>query len=134
MTDRYEVIAAFADGEPVAACELKSALADEDGRDYLIDVLALRGLVGDAKPGAVPFWSAAASGSVFPRRRHQLPAIAAAALVVVSVAAGYAAGSLADERPVATDVVMAPVTAAPAPTHVIRMENGVNWNERAGGD
>ena len=48
MTDHLDVIAAFADGEHVEADALKAALADEAGREYLVDVLALRGLVSEA--------------------------------------------------------------------------------------
>ena len=41
---RLEVIAAFADGERVDTRALRDALADEAGRDYLIDLVALRGI------------------------------------------------------------------------------------------
>src|SRR5262245_60914156 len=47
MNDQFEIIAAFADGENVDANELKLALAKESGREYLVDVLALRRLMGD---------------------------------------------------------------------------------------
>jgi len=65
---------------------------------------------------------------------------AVAALVVVGVAAGFFAGrgtfgANPPDRRVTTDTVPAGATTlAPAPTHVIRMENGVVWNERAGGN
>jgi hypothetical protein len=49
MTDRLDVIAAFADGEAVSAAELSAALAHEDARTYCIDVLALRSLL-DGRP------------------------------------------------------------------------------------
>jgi hypothetical protein len=49
MTDRLDVIAAFADGESVSAAELSAALAHEDARTYLVDVLALRSLL-DGRP------------------------------------------------------------------------------------
>jgi hypothetical protein len=140
MTDRIDVIAAFADGEPVLASDLSAALAYEDARAYLVDVLALRGLVTGAKPHA------AAVGGLQPAVRHSrrwssLRILAAAALVVVGIAAGFTAGrqTVGDQgreeskgREGVT-VVVAPA-AAPAPTHVFRMENGVNWNERAGGN
>ena len=48
MTDHLDVIAAFADGEHVEGDALKAALADEAGREYLVDLLALRGLVSEA--------------------------------------------------------------------------------------
>ena len=134
MTDRLDVIAAFADGEVVAASDLGAALAHEDARAYLIDVLALRGLVTDARP------QTAGSSSVVAARRRwsSLSVVAAAALIVVAVAAGFTAG----RRTAGTDVgqatqgktVVVTSAVAPAPTHVFRMENGVNWNERAGGN
>ena len=56
MTDTIEVIAAFADGERVDADALKQALGESAGRDYLIDLLALREAVeserADATRGA----------------------------------------------------------------------------------
>jgi hypothetical protein len=65
---------------------------------------------------------------------------AVAELVVVGVAAGFFAGrgtlgANPPDRRAATDAVPAAATTlAPAPTHVIRMENGVVWNERSGGN
>ena len=40
-----QTIAAFIDGEPVAAEPLREALALPEGREYLIDLVALRGLI-----------------------------------------------------------------------------------------
>ncbi len=140
--DVIDVIAAFADGEPVAAPDLSAALAHEDARAYLIDVLALRGLVTDAKPQT----TAASSVTRARRQWSSLRIAAAAALIVVGVAAGFMAGSrfaISGEREgsegreagtVAAVPGAAPSPAAPAPTHVFRIENGVNWNERAGGN
>ena len=129
MSDRLDVIAAFADGEPVSATELGAALAHEDARAYLIDVLALRSLI-DGRP-QLP--SVHAAG---PARSRVRWITAAAALLVAGIAGGYSAGrhmvTPADD---ATPLgVVTPASAgAPAPTHVFRMENGVNWNEHAGG-
>ena len=130
MTDRLDVIAAFADGEPVSAPELSAALAHEDARAYLIDVLALRGLL-DGRP-QLP-----AVSVVQPKRSRVRWFTAAAALVVAGVAGGYSAGRHAVTPPgdAGRPGVVAPAPAgAPAPTHVFRMENGVNWNERTGGN
>jgi len=78
MSDRLNLIAAFADGESVPAIELETALGYQDARAYLIDVLAIRGLVSDAKPSATAVRSAA------PARRRWSPwqLCAAAALFV----------------------------------------------------
>ena len=130
MTDRLDVIAAFADGEPVSATELSAALAHEDARAYLIDVLALRNLM-DGRP-QLPVVNVAA-----PARNRVRWITAAAALVVAGVAGGYSAGrhTVSPAANVTPSGVVAPAPAgAPAPTHVFRMENGVNWNERTGGN
>ena len=138
MKDRLEVIAAFADGEQVAADELDAALADAEGRAYLIDVLALRGLIEGRRAEARrlhPVIRESRASRAAGLRASWLGA--AAALVIAAVAGGYLAGrqqgpirSQTDDGPT---VAMTPA-AAPAPTHVIRIENGVNWNERAGGN
>jgi hypothetical protein len=130
MTDRLDVIAAFADGEAVSAAELSAALAHEDARGYLVDVLALRGLL-DGRP-QLP-----AVGIVPAKRNRARWLTAAAALVVAGVAGGYSAGrhAVAPLVDAGRPAVVAPAPAgAPAPTHVFRMENGVNWNERTGGN
>ena len=43
----HDVISAFLDNEPFDAGELGAALADPDGRELLLDLLALRTLVAD---------------------------------------------------------------------------------------
>ena len=130
MTDRLDVIAAFADGEPVSAPELSAALTHEDARTYLIDVLALRGLL-DGRPQQPVVTVVPPAGN---RARWFT---AAAALVIAGVAGGYSAGrqAVTPAADAARPAVVAPATSgAPAPTHVFRMENGVNWNERTGGN
>ena len=47
MLNAHEVIAAFIDGERVDSVQLAEALAESEGREYLIDLLALRELVDD---------------------------------------------------------------------------------------
>src|SRR5262249_23670367 len=46
MNPLHDVIAEFADGEAVDPNALKQALAEAEGRDHLIDVLVLRGMIG----------------------------------------------------------------------------------------
>ena len=136
MTDHHDVIGAFVDNEPIEAEDLAAALATPDGRDYLIDLLVLRGLVADGG-------SRLTRSAIVPKKASRygfwLPAIAAA-LITIGVGAGFVAGRLLSNRatpaaPVsdAADLSM-PAVVAPAPTHVIRMETGVNWNERSGGN
>jgi hypothetical protein len=137
MSENHDCIAAFADGEPVDPERLDRALADAEGRAYLIDLLVLRRLYGRRGPATMP---AARSRVAWVR---WLPAVAA--LVIVSVLGGYVAGRMGGGRSAGVDVGPGrsadaagpiqeiPVT-APAPTHVIRLEPGVDWNERGGGD
>ncbi len=141
-----DVIGAFIDGEPVTADELRHALGVEEGRDYLIDLLALRGLVA---PNAVPAAVSAAdvtSDSHAPIQTSGSPRLfwtaAAAALVAISTMAGFAAGRLshpggAPETPAIT-VQAAPPPAfsidVPPPTRVIQLQHGQDWTERSGGN
>jgi hypothetical protein len=138
MTDHRDVIAAFADQEPVDAEALSAALADTDAREYLIDILLLRGMVA-GEPGTrnlEPRNRAARNRA--PRNR----VLAAAAFVVIGLGAGFLASRVMDRNGDSTappDAITASPdasansTSAPTPTHVIRMENGVEWNERSGG-
>ena len=138
MDDVRDVIEAFADGEAVEPARLKAALADSDGRDHLIDLLVLRNLVGGqplARPVvATPAAALAPSRQVFTWTRWLS---AAAAVAIVSVVAGYVAGARTTAPPAvaAPAVAIAPASpAAPLPTQVIRLRNGVDWNEKAGGN
>ena len=135
MAEIWEVIETFADGEPVDPGELKDALSVEAGREHLIEVLALRGVMGS--PGA------SRPVTLATRRRpigsRWLQVAAAAALVVLSVAGGYLAGRRADTpaqpppQAVTGGAALDP-GAPPAPTRVIRLEHGVDWDERKGGN
>ena len=133
----HDVIAAFADGERVSPDGLNRALADERGREYLIDLLVLRGLVQAAGPEMdVEIVSA-------PPRRRAHTWLGLAAAIVASVIGGYAAGRVtapaAARLPVVTAVAETvtvpprPAAAAPQPTRVIHLEPGVDWKENSGG-
>ena len=137
MAEIWEVIEAFADGEPVDPGELKDALSAEAGREHLIELLALRGVMGS---------SGASRPVTLTTRRRPLASrlvqvTAAAALVVLSVAGGYLAGRRADTpaqpqpppQAFTGGAVLDP-SAPPAPTRVIRLEHGVDWDERKGGN
>jgi len=143
MTDHHDVIAAFVDNEPVGAAELDAALATPEGREYLIDLLVLRGLVSDGLTGGVKAVGASTRAQTNGDRGSKsvfwLP-VAAAALVAAGLGAGFVAGRVLDRRapapsPVAVvEPAPADMPSAPAPTHVIHMEKGVDWNERSGGN
>lgn len=138
MTDHLDVIAAFADGEHVEGDALKAALADEAGREYLVDLLALRGLVSEA-----PAQRAAVIEP--PKRAAAWRLLPVAALLVAGVSGGIAigrqtTGSITPEpaplAPVVTAQAIPPELRipAPAPTRVIKLEAGTSWNERSGGN
>lgn len=147
MTDHFDAVATFVDNEPVGAPDLAAALDDPSAREYFIDLLVLRGLIGDAQVAGGFHRS---TGSRWPGFDHGQPATgsarrglwltAAAALVTVGLA-GFLAGRtitgpLAPVDAHLTSGAAEPgtTTSAPAPTHVIRMEKGVDWNERSGGN
>jgi len=144
MTDHHDVIAAFVDNEPVGAEELDAALATPDGREYLIDLLVLRGLVSGGLPDGLRSAGAAGRSQANAGRGSKsvfwLP-VAAAALVAVGLGAGFVGGRVLDRHApavapaaVVTEPAPADGPSAPAPTHVIHMEKGVDWNERSGGN
>ena len=138
MNDHRDVIAAFLDQEPVDVPALERALADPDGREYFLDLLVLRGLIG----GSALRPSVAVQGDRSDRhdkRRSALWLAAAAALIAVGTTGGYMAGRVIDRSATTTPATTtapasAATTGAPAPTHVIRLENGVTWNEKSGGN
>jgi hypothetical protein len=138
MTDHLDVIAAFADGEHVEGEALKAALAGEAGREYLVDLLALRGLVSEA-----PAPRAAAIEP--PRRAAAWRLLPVAALLVAGVSGGFCDWTTDHRQHRSEPAPLAPlVTAqaippelripAPAPTRVIKLETGTSWNERSGGN
>ena len=105
---------------------MKQALSEEAGRDLLVDLLVLRGLVAGH-----PATRAAAADA--PRSRaSRLRLIAAAACIAaIGVLGGYLAGLR--HTPEVTHPAAVRGAPAPAPTHIIRLENGVDWNEKVGG-
>lgn len=138
MTDHLDVVAAFADGEHVDAGALKAALAEETGRDYLVDLLALRGLVSDAP-------ASRAVAAAPPSRAAAWRLLPIAALLVAGISGGFALGrqttgsasiAAAPEVPLVTAQAIPPELRipAPAPTKVIKLETGKSWNERSGGN
>ena len=58
--ETHDVISAFLDNEPFQASELAQALADPQGREVLLDLVALRALVRDESVAAIsrPKWIA----------------------------------------------------------------------------
>jgi|RhiMethySRZTD1v2_1073278.scaffolds.fasta_scaffold22779_6 hypothetical protein len=131
MTDELEVISAFIDGERVDHDALKRALADPQGREYLVDLLSLRESVAEMTP-QTPV--APGAGQSAAARVLRISGIAATLLL--AIAGGYVAGHRSAGPPagVAEHVSAAPAsTLAPAPTRIIKLEPGVNWIDHNGG-
>lgn len=117
---------AFLDGETVERAALRDALADEGAREHFLDLLVLRGGIAALGPAA---WSAPQ-----PARRYRTRWWTAAAVVVLSLAAGFVAGQrTVDATAFAAVEMVGPARGAraPKPTRVISLEPGVNWKESA---
>jgi hypothetical protein len=123
------------DGECVDRDELKRALADPAGRDYLVDVLDLRTLTSDTVPAVIALPGA--------RQRSWRSSLAAAAALVLCVVAAYSVGQRSGRSaslpPPSTQPVVRRVVPggglmqAPAPTRIIRLDSDATWTETPGG-
>jgi len=127
MSDVHDVIEAFIDGEYVDPLLLKLALSEEAGRDLLVDLLVLRGLVAGQ-----PATRAAAADAPRSRASWLRLVAAAACIAAVGVFGGYLAG-LRHTPEIARPAAVTGAPAAPVQTHIIRLENGIDWNEKVGG-
>lgn len=120
----HDVISAFLDNEPFDAKELSEALTTQEGRELLIDLIALRSVIqpteheGMTQVGRRPLWM-----------------LVSAAAVLLALVSGYQIG-----RSTGADAMPAPGGAvalvAPEPTTLLKFEPGVNWAEspRNGGN
>ena len=126
-------VEAFLDGEEVDPGALEMALADAAARNHFIELLIIRGAVGEMAPMTCTITRKPSRGS-----RRRVRWLAAAAGIVISLTAGFAAGQRVlamSQRPPAVEAVIhleRPAT-APAPTRVISLRPGVNWTEGQGG-
>ena len=117
----HDVISAFLDNEPFDAQELGASLATTEGRDVLLDLIALRTVVQ-------PPEQQRAAASRTPRWM-----LASVAAVLLALIGGYQFGRV-QSRHTGEDGVVSSIT-APEPTTVLKFEPGVNWTEsqRTGG-
>jgi hypothetical protein len=111
MNEMYSAIAAMLDDEPFDPAILAAALETPEGRDLLIDLVALRRLV---QPPAAPPLSQTRQPS------RQVWRWAAAAAIIMAAVSGYAVG----QRQPAPDG-NGVVSGAPAPTRVV--ETTTTW-------
>lgn len=125
-------IAAFIDGETVDIVALKQALATAAGRDYLVDLLSMRGMMRSTFSSEVTVVRRPTSF------RHAIPIAAAIALAALG---GYIAGQKFDRLAKGAQVEATPVMVefhqpppVPAPTRVIQLQPGVNWKDASGRD
>jgi hypothetical protein len=113
MTDeRFVVLSALIDREPVEPDEVAAALESDEGRAQLVAFVRLRARVaaeyGDSEPAASP-------------RRTRSPArlwLARAAIVLLPLAAGSAITAWLIERQ---------ESRPPTPTRVVQFVPGVDW-------
>jgi hypothetical protein len=133
MDTQFEALAAWVDGEAVARTDVALALETREGRDYVLDLMALRHMVDVTTPSLIT--------NVTPHQARRWPAFAAAAAVVLCAAGGFAAGRLVTPVQVATpggpEAAVVPVITpasmtAPAPTRVIRLQEDTSWRESGG--
>jgi hypothetical protein len=123
----HDVISAFLDNEPFDGPELSSALATAEGRELLLDLIAMRSLV--SPPDAI-------AGAPATVKRPTRWFLASAAAAVVTLVAGYQMGRVSQSHLPASGPGATAAVVAPEPTAVIQFEPGVNWTEtpRAGGN
>lgn len=120
----FETIAAFIDGERVDTVALKHALATDEGRSYLTELVAMREVI--AGPTAAPLHITR------PARSSSWRGFAAAAAVALIVGvAGYALGHFATVRRIAAEQEAA--NKAPMPTREIAPTSTTTWTETSGG-
>lgn len=106
MSTTQEVISAFMDDEPFDGQELAAALSEPEGRELLLDLVALRHLTQpNVAQTSVPGMAS--------QRPSTLRTALAAAAVIVAMAGGYFTGqrrgeSGATAAPPATRIVEAP--------------------------
>jgi hypothetical protein len=126
-SDYADAISAFIDGEPVDPDHLRDALARADGRDLLVELLALRDLV-TADPGA----QSAATVPTVPAARAGWRRLAVAAAVGLALGGGYFAGLRSGGPPAGPAASSARIAdAPPEPTVVVTVDR---WTDtRKGG-
>ena len=119
MSNTHEVISAFLDDERFNPDELAAALSEPQGRDLLLDLVALRHVVQPESKAAI----LSKRGSV---RLWLRPSVAAAALVV-AVVGGYVMGQSANREP---------SSQAPTATRVVEVagawQDVLPWSTRLG--
>ena len=115
----HDVISAFIDNEPFEARALAEALADPQGREALLDLIALRHVVGE---------DTAAIEAAAQRPASRWRSLVAAAAIVVGLVGAYSVG-----RNVAPTSGEQALEEAPPPDRVIELRPGMEWKPLNGG-
>ena len=126
VAEPYALVEAFLDGEAVDPTKLRHALDEPGVRDHLVDLLVLREGVRTMTPAS---WT-----STHGTDGSRLRWLAAAAAVLVALSAGFYTGqrtvaAAPEPRGFETSVVVESEPAPPRPTHVIKLQPGVNWTD-----
>ena len=135
MNSELEIIDAFIDGQRVDGDAIKRALADPEGRAYMIDTWLLREAVQENETGASYAVTVPASRSAKPAPRWLV-----AAAITGSLLGAYTTGRITARpaplavTPPTTTVVAQPSAAFPVPaaTRVIQLE--FHASNSTGGD
>ena len=135
MSSELEIIDAFIDGQRVDGEAIKRALADPEGRAYMVDAWLLREAIQEDETRT----SHAVTTSVA-RSAKPAPRWLVAAAITVSLLGAYATGRLTGRpaplvgAPPAATVVAQPTSAFPVPaaTRVIQLE--FHASNTSGGD
>lgn len=118
--EQLDVISAFLDEEPFDAKELGDALSLREGREQLIDLIALRHIVAaDVESGAE---------RRSPRIVSPWRGVLVAAALAMVVGGAYLVGrqsAVVESPPVAQDT-------APAPSRVVELRPGIEWHQTGG--
>lgn len=116
----HEAISAFIDNEPFDTQALAESLSTSEGRELLIDLIALRHVVA---ADIVPEPRVADRSARYRWSRFA----AVAAIVCLAVGGGYLAG-----HRTATQSRVQSADTPPAPTRVIDLKPGIDWHPTRG--
>lgn len=117
----FAVVEEFLDGEPVDGAELKNALATDDGRAYLVDLLALRHCMAASYGGTGRDPRSAALRVTLRRWSPAAAAVLLASLLGYAVGAGTGRSIEGERQPAVEAAIELPQPRAPEPTQVIQL-------------
>src|SRR5689334_17262217 len=99
--ERYAVLDALLDGEPVDKMSLRAALDDTEARDYFVDALSMRQLTRDMAP-----LTFSAPGRTQPPLVRRLRWLAAGVVFIAGTGGAYVLGQRSSPPPVTVESVV----------------------------